>query len=149
MPKAEIKIRPARLEDASFIAALARELGYPVEGGAVRERLQWILARDDQRVVVAELPDGSVCAWLQAHSSHALVSGLRVEIVGLVVSEGMRRRGVGRSLVAQAEVWAAEISADTVDVRSNAKRVESHSFYPSLGFLPAKTQIAYRKRPGI
>jgi GNAT superfamily N-acetyltransferase len=100
-------------------------------------------------VVVAERPDGGICGWLQAHHSDALESGSRVEIVGLIVSDGMRRRGVGRGLVAQAETWAAEISAEAVVARSNAKRIESHAFYPSLGYLPSKTQVVYRKRAAI
>jgi N-acetylglutamate synthase-like GNAT family acetyltransferase len=125
----EFKIRAAKPADAEAIAHLSRELGYPAELKTIRERLRRILGRDDQRVVVAEVPNGGVCGWLQAHSSVAVESGLRVEIVGLIVSEKMRRRGVGRSLVAQ----------------SNAKRVESKVFYPSLGFLPSKTQVVYRK----
>jgi GNAT superfamily N-acetyltransferase len=145
----EFKIRAAKPADAEAIAHLSKELGYPAELKTIRERLRRILGRDDQRVVVAEVPNGGVCGWLQAHSSIAVESGLRVEIVGLIVSETMRRRGVGRSLVAQAETWAAEISAETVVVRSNAKRVESKVFYPSLGFLPSKTQVVYRKRADI
>jgi GNAT superfamily N-acetyltransferase len=145
----EFKVRAATDADAEPIAELSAELGYPVELRAFRGRLRRILARDDQRVVVAELPDGEVCGWLQAHCSDALETGSRVEIIGLVVSPQMRRRGVGRGLVAQAETWAAEISAETVVVRSNAKRVESHAFYPALGYLPFKTQVVYRKRPGI
>ncbi len=145
----DIKVRAAKLGDAPFLACLSRELGYPAEMKVVRERLRRILERDDQRVVVAETPDGRVCGWLQAHSSVAVESGLRVEIVGLVVSESMRRRGVGRCLVSVAETWATEISAETVVVRSNAKRVESHAFYPSLGYLPSKTQVVYRKRTDI
>jgi GNAT superfamily N-acetyltransferase len=143
------KVRAATGADAEPIALLSGELGYPADVRATRERLARILARGDQRVVVAELPDGGICGWLQAHSSEALESGSRVEIIGLIVSEGMRRRGVGRSLVAQAETWAAEISADAVVVRSNAKRLESHASYPSLGYLPSKTQVVYRKRPAI
>jgi GNAT superfamily N-acetyltransferase len=100
-------------------------------------------------VVVAELPDGRVCGWLQAHCCDALESGFRVEIAGLVVLEAMRRRGIGRSLLAQAETWAAEISAETVIVSSNAKRVESHAFYPSLGYIPSKTQVVCRERADI
>jgi GNAT superfamily N-acetyltransferase len=143
------KVRAAKLGDAASVARLSRELGYPAEVKAVRERLRRILGRDDQRVVVAETRGGAVCGWLQAHSSLAVESGLRVEIVGLVVSETMRRRGVGRCLVSLAETWAREISAETVVVRSNAKRVESHAFYPSLGYLPFKTQVVYRKRTDI
>jgi GNAT superfamily N-acetyltransferase len=145
----EFKIRAAKPADAEAIALLSRELGYPAELKTVRERLRRILGREDQRVVVAEIPSGAVCGWLQAHSSIAVESGLRVEIVGLIVSETMRRRGVGRCLVEYAETWAKEISAETVVVRSNAKRVESRVFYPSLGFLPSKTQVVYRKRADI
>jgi GNAT superfamily N-acetyltransferase len=145
----EFKIRAAKPADAEAIALLSKELGYPAELKTVRERLRRILGREDQRVVVAEVPSGAVCAWLQAHSSIAVESGLRVEIVGLIVSGNMRRRGVGRCLVEYAETWAKEISAETVVVRSNAKRVESRIFYPSLGFLPSKTQVVYRKRADI
>lgn len=145
----DFKVRAAKVADAEAVALLSTELGYPADLKTVRERLRRILGRDDQRVFVAERPDGRVCGWVQAHSSVAVESGFRVEIVGLIVSESMRRRGVGRSLVAQAETWAAEISADTVVVRSNAKRVESRVFYPSLGFVTAKTQVVYRKPTAI
>jgi len=145
----DIRVRAATGKDAGSIAILSGELGYPAEPGTVRERLRRILARNDQRVIVAQLPDGRICGWLQAHFSEALESGPRVEIVGLVVSGGMRRRGVGRGLVSQAESWAAEVSAGTVVARSNTKRVESHAFYPSLGFLRSKTQVVYRKRADI
>jgi GNAT superfamily N-acetyltransferase len=145
----EFRVRAATGKDAESIAILSGELGYPAEPGTVGERLRRILSRGDQRVVVAELPEGGICGWLQAHCSEALESGSRVEIVGLIVSCAMRRRGVGRRLVEEAEAWAAEISAETVVVRTNAKRVESHAFYPSLGYSPSKTQVVYRKRADI
>src|SRR3984957_7274841 len=145
----EFKVRAARPEDAASIALLSRELGYPANAKSTRERLGRILGRDDQRVVVAVAPGGAVCGLLQAQSHVVIETGLRVEITGLVVSDGMRRGGVGRSLVAQAETWAREISAETIVVRSNTKRVESHAFYPSLGYLPSKTQVVYRKRADI
>jgi GNAT superfamily N-acetyltransferase len=148
MPRG-FKVRAATVKDAGPIAVLSGELGYAAEAGTVSERLRRILSRDDQRVVVAELPGGRICGWLQAHFSEVLESGSRVEIVGLIVSDAMRRRGVGRSLVSQAETWAAEISAETVVARSNAKRVESHAFYPALGYLPSKTQVVYRRRAGV
>ncbi len=145
-PMVEFKVRVARVDDARSVARLSEELGYPAPIKLVRERLRRLLSRDDQRVVVAETKRGEVCGWLQAHSTTSLETGLRVEIVGLIVSKAFRRMSVGRGLVGQAEVWASEISAETVVVRSNAARVESHSFYPSLGFLPSKTQVVYRKR---
>ena len=145
-PLMEFRVRVARIGDARSIARLSGELGYPMALEVTRDRLGKLLARDDQRIVVAETAAGKVCGWLQAHRSIALETGLRVEIVGLIVAQAMRRKGIGRGLVAQAEIWASEISAETVVVRSNSLRVESHSFYPSLGYLPSKTQAVYRKR---
>ncbi len=145
-PLVEFRVRMARVGDAKAIAGLSSELGYPMTLRAARDRLEKVLARDDQRVVVAQAAGGALCGWLQAHRNISVETGLRVEIVGLIVTKAMRRQGVGRSLVAQAETWASEISAETVVVRSNAARTESHSFYPSLGYLPSKTQVVYRKR---
>jgi GNAT superfamily N-acetyltransferase len=145
----DFRIRAAVVGDAEAVALLSGELGYPAQPRTAAERLRRILARDDQRVVVAELADGRIGGWLQAHSCAALESGFRVEIVGLVVSAALRRRGVGRALVAQAEAWAAEIAAESVVVRSIAARAESHDFYLALGYLPAKHQVVYRKPAGI
>ena len=96
-------------------------------------------------MIVAALPDKAVVGWLQAHASHVLESGFRVEITGLIVSPEIRRGSVGRSLVAEAEKWAAAQSAETVVVRSNIQRIESHLFYPALGYALSKTQTVYRK----
>jgi GNAT superfamily N-acetyltransferase len=142
-----ITIRNASVCDAEDIAELTAQLGYPADAQAAGRRLARIIGQRDQLVLVAIL-DNEIVAWIQAQASEALESGFRVEIVGLVVSESCRRRGVGRSLVKRAEQWAAEIGAETLVVRSNTKRVESHRFYPALGFSLAKTQAVYRKGLG-
>ena len=137
-------IREACLSDSADIARLTIELGYAGDSGDMRGRLERIATQRDQVVFVAIL-DGRVVGWLQAHASVSLESGYRVEIVGLIVEVVARRHGVGRALVQQAERWALEIGSDVVVVRSNVKRVESHDFYPPLGFRSAKTQAVYRK----
>jgi hypothetical protein len=48
-------------------------------------------------------------------------------------------------LVLAAEQWAETVSAEAIVVRSNVNRLESHSFYPALGYPPIKTQRVYRK----
>ncbi len=140
--------RRATLRDAAVLARLSRELGYPVTAGEMRRRLRAILNSPADLVIVATGSRDRVVGWLQAHASCVVESGFRVEITGLVVSAKARRRGVGRSLVRAAEHWAAGLSAQTVVVRSNASRVESHSFYPALGYATAKTQVVYRKLLG-
>ena len=140
-----VSIRPATVDDADSIARLAGELGYTVNTKEMRSRVRAVLASAADLLLVAADSSGSVVGWLQAHAAQVIESGFRVEIAGLIVSPAFRRRGVGRALVAKAEHWARTISAAAVVVRSNARRVESHSFYPALGYASIKTQTVYRK----
>ena len=136
-------VRPARAGDADEIARLSGELGYPVSAAVMRERLARVLASSADRLLVCEAEGGAVVGWMQAHAASTVESGLKVEIVGLVVSGLARRAGVGRALVAAAEGWAREQSADGLVVRSNVRRLESHRFYPAVGFSLLKTQHVY------
>ena len=140
-----ICIRCATERDASSIAKLARELGYVATAKMMRSRVQTVLASASDLLIVAVDSSAGVVGWLQAHAANVVESGFRVEIVGLIVSGVARRRGVGRTLVAKAEAWAKSISAKAIVVRSNATRVESHAFYPALGYTSTKTQLVYRK----
>jgi len=138
-------IRPTVLSDAAEIARLTTELGYPAETAAVTGRLARIAGQPDHLVIIAIL-DGTVVGWLQAHASTVLESGFRIEITGLVVDSAHRGGGIGRSLVQQAERWAAALGAGTMVVRSNLQRTDSHRFYPALGYELSKTQAVYRKQ---
>jgi predicted N-acetyltransferase YhbS len=138
-------IRVAEPSDSEAIGRLAAELDASAEGKAASGCLAKVLGRPDYLVLVA-IREGEVVGWLQAHAFDVLVSGFRVDIIGLVVSGGSRRSGIGRALVGRAERWAAGLGAESVVVRSNTKRVESHRFYPALGYSLAKTQAVYRKQ---
>ncbi len=139
-------LRSATLADAAAIADLTAELGYSHDVAAIRHRLEQLLPTPHELVLVAEEAE-VVIGWLHAHLSIALESGLRGEIVGLVVSATHRRSGAGRALVRAAEDWAAARGAPVVVVRSNVRREESHRFYLALGFIHSKTQAVYQK-PG-
>lgn len=140
----DLVIRRATTGDAADMARLSGQLGYPVEAGALAERLGRVLARNDQLVLVG-LAEGRAGGWLQAQAAEIIESGFRVEIVGLIVDESVRRRGLGRRLVQEAESWAATLGAQAVVVRTNIVRAESHIFYQSLGYRQTKTQHVYRK----
>ncbi|MEP6688103.1 MAG: GNAT family N-acetyltransferase [Gemmatimonadales bacterium] len=86
--------------------------------------------------------------WLHGAEQELLESGRRCEILGLVVDEAHRSRGVGRRLVEQIEAWAAARGLERMTVRSSVARLDSHPFYEPLGYEWAKTQHAYRKRLG-
>lgn len=137
-------IRDAVPSDAAEVARLTAELGYATSPEEIADRLGRTTDRRKQLVLVAVL-EGKIAGWAQAQLSEVLESGLRVEIVGLIVAESCRRRGVGRRLVEVVERWATDAGAPSLVVRSNAKRIESHVFYPALGFNATKTQMVYRK----
>lgn len=137
-------IRDALLSDSAEIARLTVELGYSTSAEEIAGRLSRVTDHRKQLVLVAVLEE-KIAGWVQAQSSEVLESGFRVEIVGLIVGERFRRRGVGRRLVEEAERWAIQLGAPAIVVRSNSARVESHIFYPALGFRVSKTQAVYRK----
>ena len=105
-----------------------------------------VLGSENDLVIVAVTNGGVVVGWLQAHASHVIESGFRVEIAGLIVSPDARRCGIGRALVSRAEEWARHLSVEAIVVRSNVQRLESHAFYPALGYNVSKTQTVYRKK---
>lgn len=138
-------IRQGSPSDAAAITELTRELGYNGDAGEMAARLARLALHPDQLVIVAEIDSHAVVGWLQAQAAEVVESGYRVEILGLVVSEQHRRLGLGRLLVQHSEGWAMARGAKVMVVRSNVRRMESHEFYPALGFKLAKTQKVYRK----
>ena len=138
-----LRIRRMAETDAEVVATLASELGYPNEVESIRERIRAI-SGSDLLLVAVDAPDSPI-GFIQAHRVCIIEVGLRVEILGLVVSSSARRSGIGRRLIDEAERWAKHIGAEAVSVRSNTKRVEAHIFYPALGYQKMKTQAVYEK----
>ena len=140
-----MRIRPALLNDAGPIAVLATELGYPTSSDHMFSRLDVLLARDEHFIAIAE-SGASVVGWVAAEERMLLESGKRAEIVGLVVATHVRRSGIGRALVREAESWASRRGLGVIGVRSNVVRAEAHPFYESLGYARTKTQHANSKQ---
>jgi GNAT superfamily N-acetyltransferase len=136
------------VQDASAIAELSGQLGYPVPVEAVAQRLARLADREDQVVLAAVDERGGVAGWIHGAEQELVEAERRCEILGLVVDQRERRRGVGRRLVAEVEGWAARRGLAEMSVRSNTARAESHPFYERLGYRRVKTQQVYRKRIG-
>jgi GNAT superfamily N-acetyltransferase len=139
-----VTLRPATAADVPAIAALSGELGYPLAEEVVRSRMHKLASLPDHDIIVAET-EGAVCGWIHVHAHQSLVSGERADIYGLVVSREVRRRGIGRMLMAKAETWARQRGLNLIVLRSNVQRPESHAFYPALGYEHFRTQAVYRK----
>ena len=139
-----IVVRLAAAADAARLAELSEILGYPVASASLAARLERLLARVEDAVLVAEAESG-VVGWVHGAEQDLLESGRRCEILGLVVDPAYRSHGVGRGLVTAVEQWAANRGLEQMTVRSNVARAESHPFYQRLGYIRTKTQHAYRK----
>ena len=143
-PDAEITLRRATPEDAEAIAELSGQLDYPLPADVVRQRIAHLNALAEHAIFVAEFKS-RVVGWVHAYNQQSIVLGQRGEILGLVVSSDIRKRGIGRLLMGEAERWLRDRGLDMVVLRSNVQRPESHAFYPAVGYQHFKTQAAYRK----
>ncbi|MGH8428445.1 MAG: GNAT family N-acetyltransferase [Gammaproteobacteria bacterium] len=138
------RIRPATVTDSAGIARLAGELGYPATAAEMASRLTAMLPLPNHFVAVAESSNG-LLGWAAVERRLLLISGDKAELTGLVVGSSARRTGIGKLLVAAAERWVVAQGLDTIVVRSNVARAESHPFYERLGYTRTKTQHAYVK----
>lgn len=138
------EVRSAHLADAAEVARLSTQLGYPANESEMIVRLDVILSATDRHVFVAAQGQ-RLSGWIGIELRTTLETGLKAEIVGLVVDVEVRRSGVGKALVDAAEAWVRDQGLHAVMVRSNASRMESHPFYEGLGFVRRKSQHVYFK----
>ena len=141
----ELRIRIAKAGDASRLADLSGQLGYPATAAQIRQRLGAIRPPSLNSVFVAEANDAGVVGWLHVSKQALLESEMRAEVNGLVVAEGHRSLGAGARLIAAAEDWARKHGCKFMSVRSNVVRERAHNFYERNGYEHYKTQKSFRK----
>jgi ribosomal protein S18 acetylase RimI-like enzyme len=139
-----VAVRQMRAEDASAVAALTTQLGYPSTEDAIRRRYDLIKDRWDARLFVA-VDRNLIVGWIHVQATYLLECDARAEIWGLAVAETVRGSGVGRRLVQAAEEWAEMRGLGVMAVRSNQLRAGTRGFYEHLGYTVTKTQNAFRK----
>jgi GNAT superfamily N-acetyltransferase len=127
-------VRDATAADAPLLAPLLGELGYPAAGDALASRMQRMLGRDDQRVLIAER-DGAALGLLALHVFPVLAYDRDLAmIMALVVTASARGLGVGRALVERAETVGKSLGASRLMVTTHVRRADAHAFYERLGF---------------
>lgn len=138
-------IRTVRETDASGLARLLDELGYPAPVERVVQRLPDLLSRPDHVVLVSE--EGGVLIGLAcAHVFPVIHRDEPVALItALVVSASARRRSQGRDLVRALEEFARSRGCGRILVTTANQRSDAHAFYERLGYT--FTGRRYAKQP--
>ncbi len=130
----DLTIRVAEMNDAAALAQLMCELGYETTKSEMQMRMERIAADDYYRTFVAVL-DGKVCGMIGTLAcpsyEHNDPGG---RILALATLGTMRRRGIGRALIATAEKDFTQRGIRRVAVNTRLAREDAHKFYESLGY---------------
>jgi GNAT superfamily N-acetyltransferase len=140
-----VKIRRAQRGDATRIAGLSCQLGYPATTRQMAKRLSLVLQENASACFVAVKREEGVVGWVHVSTTPLLEVQRRAEVNGLVVEEKSRNQSIGWLLLEAAEKWAQKIGCKSMSVRSNVIRERAHEFYLLHGYEHYKTQKAFRK----
>ena len=129
-----LTIRVAEMNDAAALAQLMCELGYETTKSEMQTRMERIAADERYRTFVA-VDGGNVCGIIGTVTSpsyeHNDPGG---RILALATLSTMRRRGIGRALIATAEKDFAQRGINRVAFNTKFAREDAHKFYESLGY---------------
>lgn len=141
-----VDIREARNEDASVIADLLGELGYPTSPAEVLDRL----AALDRTDLVLLADDGA--GLIALHRVARLERAPLLRITVLVVRAARRGTGAGQALMHAAEDTARQWGCELIEVSTGTRpeRAVAHRFYQAAGFHDAASaSVRYWKRTAV
>jgi ribosomal protein S18 acetylase RimI-like enzyme len=128
------RIRDAELNDTAELAVLMRELGYETKRAEMEARLKLILSNPAYKTFVA-IMDGCVCGMIGTLTYPSYEhNNPGARILALVTLSAVRRRGIGRALIATAEKDLAQRGIRRVALDTRLTREDAHKFYESLGY---------------
>jgi ribosomal protein S18 acetylase RimI-like enzyme len=146
-----IPIRPANDDDRAAVLELAPRLA---EGVAPwRDQTEALLAGRrwlEESLDAAKNGDGAVLVAADAAGIAGVVSvrssthftGERDGYIGeLVVAHRASRRGVGRALIAAADVWARDHGLRNLTLHTGAFNANARGFYAALGFVEEEVRL--------
>lgn len=139
-------IRPARADEADAIVALLQR-AFGQHRGKLRPESSALLESADS--IRAAMTTGTILLAVRADRILGCVSVQRkadIAYAGRLAVEPMERGvGVGRALMAQAEVLARQAGAGRLRVDVRLKLRDNLAFFRALGFVEG----AHRRHPGF
>lgn len=126
--------RPATVNDAAVLSGLLVQLGYPDTAPFITAKLAAIGTDPAARCWVAGC-DERVLGFLSLHILPQIaLPGDFARISYFCIDEIARGRGVGKTLLGHAELYARELGCDRMEVHCHQRRVDAHRFYVREGF---------------
>ena len=134
MAAISIEVRDAHSSDATALARLCTQLGYPADVADMPGRLERLRADSKARAFVA-VTVGEVVGMATVHLRDVMNHDAPIaQLTLLVVDENARAKGIGRALVERAETWAQERGARRMAVTTALDRAGAHAFYERVGY---------------
>ncbi len=140
----DIHIREVSEADSSAVARLITQLGYPSSENEIAQRLT-VLSRLPEHVTFVAEVNGQIVGLVGAYLDYALeINGSCGRLMGLVVDEQYRGRGIGKQMMDWIEAWLRERGAARLTLTSGKQRTDAHRFYRHLGY--EETGLRFAKR---
>ncbi len=140
----QINVRQIKITDYYDIYFLNQELGYFYPMEKVKERIAYITENTKDIILVAE-QDGEVIGYIHGSLYELLYFDSLINILGFVVKEKYRNKGVGSLLLNSLERWAKENGYSGVRLVSGSERLDAHRFYQKRGYVYIKDQKNFSK----
>ena len=129
-----MEIRQAQRPDCARLSELIAQLGYDAAEDLLERRIEEYDAMEQDLVLVG-VEEGRVIGLIVLNVVVPFhEAGKWGRISALVVSDGARGRGVGRSLLEAADAFFMSHGCSHVEVTSGARRHDAHRFYVSNGY---------------
>ncbi|WP_054634329.1 GNAT family N-acetyltransferase [Pantoea stewartii] len=130
-----MNIRPAQARDSFVLSALLSELGYGGTESFIEQRLAQLITDPSETLLVAE-HGNQVLGFLSMHFIPQLaLAGDFARISYFCIADGERSKGVGQTLLKQAEALAAQHGCDRMEVHCHASRLKANEFYGREGYV--------------
>jgi GNAT superfamily N-acetyltransferase len=102
------------------------------------------LESNNSKLFVARI-DGTIVGYIQVTRRLQLGFSPFLEVDQVLVTENYKRKGIGRQLMKEAELFAKNSGLFIVRLESELPRSSSHVFYECLGYRMTKASKFYEK----
>lgn len=140
-------IRSLEPSDLVTVASLLQQLGYNVGISELAGRIDRVTTNPAHFSAVAE-EAGAVRGLIHAYERPAIEKAYDVVVQSLVVDQGARNGGLGKSLMEAAEAWARTKGAERVVLHTRVHRDDARAFYERIGYCLNATSHLMTKAIG-